>query len=393
MKKTQKIIMMFLVAMLTIVAIPTSVFAEENDNTLVYVNVPADWESPCLWAWADDGTNAFEAWPGGELEADENNEGWYYTFVPSVCTNIIVNANEGEIQTAEQKTEGKNVWVTITDKDNVDISYDQKTEGDIPQYVEKFTIHAKVPDSWESVNLWAWNKEGTNAFDAWPGEAMSADDTGWYTAKAPVWVELIIVNGNEGSVQTEDIKIDPAEIWVTVADDNSFEISYDDPDKAEVADVTVYAKVPDDWEGPNLWAWSAPDGTNVFTTWPGEPLDEADDGWYSKTIPGWVNSIIVNANEGSVQTTDVSVETGKDVWLVVNGAEEFEVTYEKPEATAEVTQSDDTTTLEETEPVDVETEDEDSNTSTVVTIVVISVVVVAGIIIAIVLNNKKKKNV
>ena len=122
MKKFKKIIMMCLVVMLSLVVIPmTNVVAESENNTIVYVKAPADWESPCLWAWADDGTNAFEAWPGGELEADKNNDGWYYTFVPSTCTNLIVNANEGEIQTAEQKTEGKNVWVTITDKDTVDV--------------------------------------------------------------------------------------------------------------------------------------------------------------------------------------------------------------------------------------------------------------------------------
>ena len=48
-----------------------------------------------------------------------------------------------------------------------------------------------------------------------------------------------------------------------------------------------------------------------------------------KAIPGWVNSIIVNGNEGSVQTTDISVETGKDIWLTINGPEDYTVSYEE----------------------------------------------------------------
>ena len=42
-----------------------------------------------------------------------------------------------------------------------------------------------------------------------------------------------------------------------------------------------------------------------------------------------MNSIIVNGNEGSVQTTDISVETGKDIWLTINGPEDYTVSYEE----------------------------------------------------------------
>lgn len=50
-----------------------------------------------------------------------------------------------------------------------------------------------------------------------------------------------------------------------------------------------------------------------------------------KRSTGWVNSIIVNGNEGSVQTSDISVDTGKDIWLVVKDADNFEVSYEEPQ--------------------------------------------------------------
>lgn len=358
-------------ALLTVVMLmPAAAFAAENSadgRVIVYANVPADWASPCVWAWADDGTNAFDAWPGGEMEADAANEGWYYCWIPEATNNIIINANAGGVQTSDYKLDGKNAWVTVTDAETVTIEYEAQTTGDLPEYVETFKIHAQVPDSWESVGLWAWSApDGTNAFASWPGKTMTAGENGWYTASAPVWVNSIIINGNAGEVQTEDISIDAAEIWVTVAEDNSYEFTYNDPDAPVAEDITVYVLAPSDWSEPHLWAWSAPDGTNAFTSWPGEALEDNGDGWLSITVPGWINSVIVNGNEGSVQTTDLSVETGKDIWVVVTDAENAEVSYEEP-AVAAVEESAETTEaveVEETVPETAEAEEAAPETTT-----------------------------
>lgn len=328
---------------------PMSANAEE-ERSVVYVQVPEDWQLPCVWAWDEEGNNAFEAWPGGETEADVGNEGWYYIWIPSWANHVIVNANEGNVQTGELILEGGNAWITVEDAENATISYEALTKGEIPEYVEKFEIHANVPESWEAPCLWAWSApDGTNAFEAWPGESLKQEDDGWYTGKAPVWVNSVIINANEGSVQTEDISIDPAELWITVEEDGSSTFSYDDPNAVSVPDINVNVLAPADWETPCLWAWSAPDGTNAFTTWPGEPLVADEEGWLTMAVPGWINSVIVNGNEGSVQTTDISVETGKDVWLVVTGPEAYEVFYEKPAAAAEKADEDVTADAEITE--------------------------------------------
>lgn len=87
-------------------------------------------------------------------------------------------------------------------------------------------------------------------------------------------------------------------------------------------------QAPADWAEPHLWAWSAPDGTNAFSAWPGEALQDAGNGWLTLTVPGWINSIIVNGNEGTVQTADLSVDVGKDVWIVVTDADNATVSYE-----------------------------------------------------------------
>ena len=305
----------FLMMLLLVIGIlPMTVNAETTQNTeernALYVQVPEDWADPCVWAWDSDGNNAFTAWPGEEMEADAANDGWYYIWLPAWANHVIVNANEGNVQTEEQILDTNAAWITVSAADTVEISYESKTTGEAPAYVEKFVVHAKVDDSWDNPCLWAWSApDGTNAFAAWPGEEMKAGEDGWYSIKVPVWVNSIIVNANEGSVQTEDISIDPAEL--------------------ETPNVTIHVSAPADWNGPCLWAWSAPDGTNAFAAWPGEALEEGEGGWLVKEIPGWVNSIIVNGNEGSVQTTDISVETGKDIWLTINGPEDYTVSYEE----------------------------------------------------------------
>ena len=263
-----------------------------------------------------------------------------------------------------------------------------QVDADIPEYVEKITVHAYVPLEWKTVNLWAWlDPDGTNAFDTWPGKAMTENENGWFTARVPNWVNSIIVSGNEGEVQTEDVAIEPKELWITVYDDLSYELAYEDPETAGVENITVYAQVPADWEGPCLWAWSAPDGTNAFAAWPGEAMTEAD-GWYALEAPGWINSVIINANEGGVQTTDLSVESGKDVWVVVTDAENASVSYEQPAGDAAGAES----PAPEASPAATEAPAEAEGGSSATVWIIVAVVVVAVVVVAVVVSKKKKKD-
>lgn len=381
MSRVKHLFAVVLAALMLCLLMPVAAFAEEasDGKMIVYAKLPSDWSDPHLWAWADDGTNAFDAWPGGEMEADSNNDGWYYCWIPETTNNIIINANDAAVQTSDYKLESKNAWVTVTDAENVEISYDAQTTGDLPEYVEKFKIHAQVPDDWQDVCLWAWSApDGKNAFEAWPGKTMSKGEDGWYTASAPVWVNSIIVNGNSGDVQTEDISIDAAEVWVTVSEDGTSDFTYNDPNAPVAEDITVHVKAPADWSEPHLWAWSAPDGTNAFSSWPGEDLQEGEDGWLTLSVPGWVNSIIVNGSDGSVQTSDLSVETGKDLWIVVSDAENAEVTYEAPAETVETAEA----PAAESEPT-VATEPAETKSNAMPIAIVVVVVIPALIYVAI----------
>lgn len=333
MKKT---IAALIAVMLMVSCLSLTAFAAEDAEMVpVVVKVPEGWDAPHVWAWADDGTNAFAAWPGEEMEALA--EGWYYVYVPGFVQNIIVNANQGTdagVQTDGIVVEaGKEVWITVAEDKTAAVSYEAQLRGEIPAYVEKFVVHAYVPLSWKTVNMWAWSApDGINAFESWPGQAMTEGEDGWFTGKAPTWINSLIVNGNEGTVQTADISVEGKELWLTVYEDLTYDLSYEDPNKA-LEDITVHAQVPADWADPCCWAWSAPDGTNAFTAWPGEALT-LDGDWYTIQVPGWINSVIINGNAGSVQTTDLSVEAGKDIWIVVTDPENAAVTYEEPAAPA-----------------------------------------------------------
>lgn len=280
----------FLFAVLCMVLLPFTQVRAENEVMIVYAHVPEGWENPCVWAWADDGTGAFDAWPGEQMKQDEDNEGWYYLYVPAaVGANVIINANEGTVQTADYKTGSKNVWLTITDADTVEVSNDPQTVGELPAY-EKL--------------------------------------------------------------------------------------------------VKVNVQAPDDWEFPSLWAWSAPDGTNVFANWPGQELTAGEDGWLSYDIPNWVNSIIINGNLGGVQTSDISIETGKDVWVVVTDAENYEVYYEEPEIVEESTEPE--VTAEPAAAQETVTEPEKKGNTALVVGAGVAVLAVCGIGGGVVYSRKKK---
>jgi len=99
---------------------------------------------------------------------------------------------------------------------------------------ENFTVHAKAPTAWAEPGLWAWSApDGTNVFDAWPGEKLTKDDAneGWFSYELPTWTNSIIINeGIDGGGQTADVSIEAKELWITVADDFSTTVAYEAPD-------------------------------------------------------------------------------------------------------------------------------------------------------------------
>lgn len=106
-----------------------------------------------------------------------------------------------------------------------------ETAETIPEKKETVTVRASVPIDWIDgpVRLWAWKDGGEDVYEAWPGEELIPDDTGWFTTTVPGWVDRIIVNGYEGTVQTADVAVDAGyDIWVLVYDDLAVDVFYED---------------------------------------------------------------------------------------------------------------------------------------------------------------------
>lgn len=120
-------------------------------------------------------------------------------------------------------------------------------------------------------------------------------------------------------------------------------------------------------------------------------MTEAD-GWYALEAPGWINSVIINANEGGVQTSDLAVEPGKDVWVTVNSPEDASVSYEQPAGEPAEPSAEPSTEAEATPAASEAPAPAESGNSSTTLWIVIAVVVAAAVVIAVVVSKKKKKD-
>ena len=82
-KQFKKVVTVLLAFTMMFFAFMSMQVKAQEERSAVYVNPPEDWSDPFLWAWDEEGNNAFASWPGGEMEADPDNEGWYYIWIPS----------------------------------------------------------------------------------------------------------------------------------------------------------------------------------------------------------------------------------------------------------------------------------------------------------------------
>jgi len=70
--------------------------------------------------------------------------------------------------------------------------------------------------------------------------------------------------------------------------------------------ITVRFQKPQGWSTVYLWAWDANDKNVYGDVWPGKPIEELADGWYSYTFPNDITSVNVLFNDGVNQTSDIT---------------------------------------------------------------------------------------
>ena len=105
-----------------------------------------------------------------------------------------------------------------------------------PEQKDTVTVHTLVPESWGIPHCWAWKNGGENVFDVWPGASMQLSGA-YYCTEITSWADYVIINGNNGSIQTEDIAIEAGrELWILVHKDGSYySVFYHEPTAEELA--------------------------------------------------------------------------------------------------------------------------------------------------------------
>lgn len=97
-----------------------------------------------------------------------------------------------------------------------------------------------------------------------------------------------------------------------------------DPNKT----CTLSVKVPSSWTKVYAYSWDA-NGAPTMGEWPGSEVKKNGD-WYQGQITGVTKLIINNGASPAVQTQDLELEAGKDVWVVVGDDGKGTVTYTAP---------------------------------------------------------------
>ena len=448
MKKFKAFLLAALVLAIAIIAAPAEAYATEEELVLIYAQVPDNWETPRVWAWGPRG-DAFPAWPGGEMQPDPNNPGWYFIYIPADKTGALISADVGDDreQINDFGMDGQAIWVTVHGEgDDFEYTREQQTEGDLPEpvltyipadepgemgiiYLDAAVVFAYIPEHWVNPRIWAWGPRG-DAFDEWPGGEMSPDQNnpGWYYAFIPDCMVGALVSADvEGGDEDEreqiiDFAFTGAPVWVTINANDDSEATTDqltegdipvlaggfpflapaEPEAApDVGYITVRAYITDTWDTPGVWAWNDGDGIgSVFPGWPGQPFTERDGIWHVMELPGWIDHIIINADGGSTQTDDLEVVMGEDIWMMIMGPDAVYLSHEAfdpEEADVEVPERVEVAfgadPIEEVEEDEVEevVEDDDDNGAPVVLIIVIVAAVVVVLGICGVLIAKKKK--
>ncbi|MCL2202901.1 MAG: starch-binding protein [Defluviitaleaceae bacterium] len=313
-----------------IIATPMQVSASEDlGQTIVFVQVPADWEAPGVWAWGSMAGGLWDhlGWPGQPMMEDPNNPGWYFQWLASDMTGgLVVDVLGDGGQTADFDLTGEPVWVTVAAGGAFEITNTPQTTGDFPSATTP--IFAQVPEGWDAPRVWAWGGAPSAYFAAWPGTARMIPvpgNEGWFLFHAPGDMTGGLISANEGEIQTGDITLVPGQpTWITISGPGDDFTATDTPQTTGAIPqmyTIVYVQVPADWEAPGVWAWgSVTGGLWDHLGWPGYPMQECPNnpGWFFQYVPTDMTGGLVNANDGSIQTGDITLP-GQPVWITVTG--------------------------------------------------------------------------
>ena len=312
---------------ITVTVLPEEEPIEYDTITVKLYKGALNWESVYLYAWTtnNEGKTIDEpagTWPGDK--AIESQTSWYsYTFaVQKGGTHHIIWNNGGNYhQSVDIDITESTCYYLETGYYQDENFYYYVNTLDCPEPVEpepeKYdTITVKLDPSvgWSNVGIWAWDKNGANLFDEWPGAYVEKDpETGWWSytfegVQAPIGIVWNNFNNGQQSVDIHDISENTC---------FSLSYSYEDDGKAYYMYTIVACPEPQEpepskpWEpitvqlNPNsvvdngwhfvyLYAWATDkNGTSLGVVFSNYLERNEETGWYDHTftdsIPGHLN--------------------------------------------------------------------------------------------------------
>lgn len=430
----RKLLAIVLALMLCVGVLSVAAFAA--NETTIHVVVPADWTTPHLYTWVKGGEGAI-TWPGTALEKEDDQ--WYVGKFPTSDNCVIINNGEGGAQTADLDDTYfdagyPELWLVVGADSSATFYYEKPENLDAPAApgtdepagdanpadpTDQFAVPSSLAivgsgipgvGEWDPANaagdMTAVSENvyeieiacpaGTNMTFKFAGNDAWDDTCNLGSGTPAIGSTVDLVNGNTAGDMTlsvdKDVMLKFTVDLTALANDTGAATLKIEETEGEVepapapVEVTVYARVSAGWGTPNLYTW--PTGGDGATAWPGTAMTQDGD-WYVGTMPAGETNLIIN--DGTNQTSDLTVEAGKEtVWVdVVDGV--GTVYYEEPapvettptepatEATEPATEATEPATeatepAESTEPTAPATPDKSANKTTSILVIVLVVV-------------------
>lgn len=289
-----------------------------QDVQPVYFKNTNNWAEVYAYVYTEGGEVYSAAWPGDKMALKEGETDVYVYYVPKNAESIIFNNHEG-VQTADLNA--------MDNGGNTYYFYPGQWIAPGGEFVKR-TIYFRNTAGWETVSLWAWDKNEVNyTGGTWPGVTMTLVE-----GETDLYYYDLYTNAthclftNNGDSQTADQEIPTnGDCKYTYAADKWSALDVEPEISEEPTVPMLYLKPNGNWREDNAWfaAYCWNNGGNVWI----EMTDDNGDGIYECQFPTGYTSVIfcrMNASTSDM-SWDNKWDQTVDLTLPTDGRNQFSI--------------------------------------------------------------------
>ena len=291
-----------------------TVESEDEVGTIsIYFNNPDDWAEVFVHVWEEDGPT-FTSWPGMPMNEPEEESIWWYVEVPDNFNMFIFNDGIVQNRYDQHRRRDSTGWYDGSswyDEDPLAVvgdieSFVLQSPADGTLLLVEGDAGDEIVITWErpvSTNdemlrfSWKLDERGGDFSD--PVAVLASDNAG-SANQITITLEDIVRVMERLEIETGNILEADWTVMAKLGDENRYaeEPFAIDLERGTVegilGTITVYFSNPDDWEEVFVHVWE--DGGSVYSTWPGLPLNEPEEGsvWWYLEVPENFNMFIFN---------------------------------------------------------------------------------------------------